>query len=89
MAFPRGGKYQTYWDLLKDKKVIAVKVYPKGVKTLKRMISKKKNEDLSFRLLESEAGRNWEIFPSYAALPEEGKVLVTFNLKLVLKGTTL
>lgn len=89
MAFPRGGKYQTYWDLLKDKKIIAVKVYPKGVKTLKRMISKKKNEDLSFRLLESEAGRNWEIFPAYQALPEEGKVLVTFNLKLVLKGTTL
>lgn len=89
MAYPRGGLYQTYWDKLKKEKKIAIKVYPKSVKTLKRMISKKKNEDLSYRLLESEAGRNWEIFPSYQALPEEGKVLVTFNLKLILKGTTL
>ena len=83
------GKYKTYWETLKTKRYLAIKVYPRSVKTLRRMISKEKNEDLAFRLLTSEADTNWEIFPSYEAVPEEGKVLVKFNLKLVLKGTRL
>lgn len=83
------GRYKDYWELLKKNKKVALKVYPKNVRTLVRMITKEKNEDLAFRLLCLETQENWVIKPNYHVLQEEGKVLVNFVLKLKLHKTRL
>lgn len=83
------GRYKDYWERLKKNKKVALKVYPKGVRTLVRMITKEKNEDLAFRLSCLETQENWVIKPSYHALPEEDKVLVSFALRLKFHKTRL
>lgn len=91
------GKYKAYWEQLKRHKHLAVKVYPSGVRTLKKAIQKEKWEDDGYKFLSSEAAYRYRMHVSCRALEaneimqdaDKNKVLVEFKLFLILKGTEL